>query len=83
MKCAIYKSQRRANTYLFVQQENEFKLVPQALLSLLGRLEFVMTLELTPARALAQADSREVIQQLQEQGYYLQLPPGEFPSIPS
>lgn len=82
MKCAIYKSYRRVNTYLYVQEENDLARVPQGLLSLLGRLELVMTLELTPERTLAQADPNDVRRQLQEQGYYLQLPPSDSPISP-
>lgn len=83
MKCAIYKSSERARTYLYIQAENDFARVPKALLSLLGQLEFVMTLELTPERTLAQADPNEVRRLLREQGYYLQLPPGDFPTTVS
>lgn len=78
MKCAVYKSRRRANTYLYVEAENDFRRVPHALLRMLGRLELVLTLELDAQRKLAQADPQEVRRQLLEQGYYLQLPPGDF-----
>jgi uncharacterized protein YcgL (UPF0745 family) len=83
MRCAIYKSHRKNNTYLYVEDENDFTRVPASLMGLLGRLELVMTLELTPQRKLAQADPAEVCQQLRTQGYYLQLPPSDFPSVPS
>ncbi len=80
MKCAIYKSRKRANTYLYVTAERDLSCVPKTLLDLLGRLEPVMTLELTPQRTLAQADPAAVCRQLQEQGYFLQLPPGDLPA---
>ena len=83
MKCAIYKSNRKANTYLYVEKENDFTRVPSALMTLLGRLELVMTLDLTPQSKLAQADPAEVCNQLKTQGYYLQLPPSDFAQIPS
>ncbi len=83
MKCAIYKSSRKRNTYLYIEREGEFTRVPQRLLRLLGRLEFVMTLELTPERKLAQADVEEVCAHLRSQGYYLQIPPTDYPSVPS
>ncbi len=83
MRCAIYKSYRKSNTYLYVEKENDFTRVPAGLMALLGRLELVMTLELTPQRKLAQADPAEVCEQLRTQGYYLQLPPSEFPPVPS
>ncbi|HEB98078.1 MAG TPA: YcgL domain-containing protein [Thiotrichales bacterium] len=77
MHCAVYKGHRKPDTYLFVEREDDFSRVPESLLEMLGRLELVMTLELTPDRTLAQADPEQVRQQLKEEGYYLQLPPQE------
>ena len=82
MKCAVYKSRRRADTYLYVEAENDFRRVPQALLRILGTLELVLTLELDGRRTLAQADPQEVQRQLLEQGYYLQLPASDFSAAP-
>jgi uncharacterized protein YcgL (UPF0745 family) len=42
---------------------------------MLGTLEFVMTLELSPERTLAQVDIHQVRTALKEQGYYFQMPP--------
>ena len=83
VKCAVYKSRRRANTYLYIEAENDFRRVPQTLLHMLGTLELVLTLELDARRSLARADPQEVRRQLREHGYYLQLPPGDFPAAPS
>lgn len=74
MKCAIYKSLKKFDTYLYVEREDDFERVPAALRDMLGRLELVMTLELTPDRTLAHADPEQVRRQLREQGYYLQMP---------
>lgn len=73
--CAIYRSLKKFDSYLYVEREGDFTRVPPALLRMLGGLEFVMTLELTPQRKLANADVAQVRRQLSEQGYYLQLPP--------
>src|SRR3569832_2218328 len=51
--CAIYKSLKKFDSYLYVEKEGEFARVPAPLLQMLGRLEFVMTIELTPRRKLA------------------------------
>lgn len=77
MKCAIYKSLKKMDTYLYMERENDFSRVPETLLKLLGQLQLVMNIELTPERNLAQANPEEVRQQLKAQGYYLQLPPKE------
>lgn len=76
--CAIYKSHKKFDSYLYVEKEGDFTRVPPSLLQLLGRLEFVMTLELSPQRKLANADTAQVCRQLKEQGYYLQMPPKTF-----
>lgn len=75
MKCVIYKGDRKQDTYLYIEREGDFSRVPEALLKLLGMLEWVMALELTSDRTLAQADAEQVRRQLKEQGYYLQMPP--------
>ncbi len=74
MKCVIYRSARKQDTYLYIEREDDFERVPEALLKLLGRLEQVMVLELTAERRLAQADIGQVRASLQDQGYYLQMP---------
>ena len=78
--CAVYRSPRKADSYLYITQENEFSSVPPQLMAVFGTPELVMTIELTPERRLAQADVNEVISALQERGYYLQLPPMLYPA---
>ena len=80
MQCVVYKSSRKADTYLYVERENDFSRVPDSLLKLMGEPERVMSLELTPERALARADADEVRAQLRDLGYYLQLPPKAYQS---
>jgi len=75
MQCAIYKGTRKTDHYLCIEQEDDFSRVPQALLDMLGQLELVIGLKLSPERHLAQADVNEVMRQLNEQGYYFQVPP--------
>lgn len=77
MHCVIYKGRKKADTYLYLEREGDFSRVPPALLALLGTLELVLNLELTPQRYLARADVEQVRVQLREQGYFLQMPPRE------
>jgi uncharacterized protein YcgL (UPF0745 family) len=81
-RCFIYKSLRKADAYLYVVEADDFAAVPAALRDMLGRLEFVMELQLTPERKLARADAAQVVDALSGQGYYLQLPPSEPPVEP-
>ncbi len=73
--CYIYKGSREPDTYLFMEKEDDCSMVPDELLSMLGKLELVMELELTQERRLARADVSTVLKSIKDQGYYLQLPP--------
>jgi hypothetical protein len=73
----IYKGTRRAETYLYVPEENNFEQVPQDLLTALGTLELVMQLELHEGRRLARADAKEILKGVSQAGYFLQLAPIE------
>lgn len=75
MHCAIYKGPKKIDHYLYVEREDDFSRVPQALLELLGEPQLVISLELDEGRKLAQADIEQVRQALREQGYYFQMPP--------
>ena len=78
MQCAVYKSNKKADTYIFVEQEGDFERIPESLLKMLGSLELVMTVDLEQRDKLAQADPQQVKASLIEQGYFLQLPPTAY-----
>ena len=82
MQCLVYKSLKQIDYYLYVNKDEELRQVPDALKRLLGRLQKVLELELGNGRALAQADAEEVLQQIRERGYYLQMPPRTGADIP-
>ena len=77
MRTWVYKSSRKQNTYLFIDRENNFDNVPEALISLLGDLSLVIDIVLDSDRKLAQADPAEVMSHIKNQGYFLQLPPSD------
>ena len=70
----IYKSRKKQDTYVYLGKKDDFECLPLELTKLLGKLEFVMTLELDNQRHLAQADVVNVIKDIQNSGYYIQLP---------
>ena len=76
-RCTIYRGSKVAEMYLYVDEQEDLARVPEALLGRFGRLEAVMTLELHPQRRLARADVGAVLQQIESQGFYLQMPPQE------
>ena len=75
MQCVVYKSLRQFDYYLYVREEDDLARVPDGLKQILGVLEKVMDLDLHANRRLAQADAGEVLQQIRQQGYFLQMPP--------
>ena len=78
--CAIYKCSRKEHTYIYINEKDKFDDIPEVLMKTLGSLSFVMELELYPEKHLAQASASEVIEKLNEQGFYLQLPPADYVS---
>lgn len=83
MQCAIYKSRKKQDTYLYVATKDDFSNIPDALLSLLGEPIHIMDLELHPERKLAQEDVAEVLHNLGERGWHLQMPrQDEYLGIP-
>jgi len=75
MKCFVYKSNKKADSYIYIKQKDNFGEIPEQLLQLFGKPEFALEFELTEDRNLALADARQVIQSLSEHGYFLQMPP--------
>jgi hypothetical protein len=61
--------------YLYVDKARGMEDVPAALMERFGEPVEVMLLLLTPQRKLARVDVREVLEKIQEAGFYLQMPP--------
>jgi uncharacterized protein YcgL (UPF0745 family) len=74
---AVYRSLKRADTYLLLPVDDEYDDLPEALRLHFGRAAKSFEFRLTQQRTLAQADPVKVLDALAEQGFYLQLPPGE------
>ena len=75
MLCAIYRSSKRDQTYLYVEKKDDFSRVPEELLQGFGLPQFSMVINLAQRVKLAAADIEKVKKALKEQGYYLQIPP--------
>jgi uncharacterized protein YcgL (UPF0745 family) len=75
MLCAIYKSPKKAQMYLFVKTRDDFSLVPEALMATFGTPTLVTLTNLATKNKLAFADLDKVKKDLLEKGFYLQLPP--------
>lgn len=75
MLCTIYKSSKKELTYLFVNKRDDFSDVPAPLMETFGTPALVTVLNLANKDKLAMADIDKVKANLNEKGFYLQLPP--------
>jgi uncharacterized protein YcgL (UPF0745 family) len=73
--CIVYRASRKDEMYLYVHKDRKLEDIPEALRALTGRLEPVMELELSDRRPLARVDVAQVMRQLADQGFFLQMPP--------
>ena len=73
MFCHIYRSSRKVDTYLYLTDKDDFSIVPEALMTVFGEPEFSFSFNLKADRKLAKEDTDEVLKNLEEQGYHLQL----------
>ena len=73
----VYKTRRKIDMYLYVDDREDLARVPDALLARFGRPELALSLTLSPDRPLARADARDVLCAIRDSGYYLQMPPVE------
>lgn len=73
--CSIYRSPKQEGMYLYVDKKDGLKSVPEPLLKRFGKPELAMTLMLTPEKKLARANVESVLKMIEEQGFYLQMPP--------
>jgi uncharacterized protein YcgL (UPF0745 family) len=75
--CAVYKSTKKADTYLYVPGRDDFSRVPEPLMKMFGTPHFIMIMPIKKDRALGQVDIQTLRDELTKNGFYLQLPPPE------
>lgn len=73
--CAIYKTAKRDGLYLYVKEQDDFSDVPAEVMQQFPVPEHVFDLQLSADRKLAREDVNKVINNLQSQGFHLQMPP--------
>ena len=77
MLTAVYKSKKKADTFLFIEKRDDFSKVPEPLMAMFGQPQYVMIINLAKRTQLGVADLDTLKQSLGDQGYYLQIPPPE------
>ncbi|OUM05390.1 hypothetical protein BW686_21030 [Pseudomonas syringae] len=75
--CSIYRSPKKNEMYLYVLKSDVLKRVPPELLVAFGKPVHAFDLVLSPERTLSREDINLVLENLDSQGYHLQMPPAE------
>jgi uncharacterized protein YcgL (UPF0745 family) len=75
MLAHVYKSLKKADTYVYLAKRDDFDGLPEPVRLQLGKLQFVLEVALVPGRKLALADPEVVRTNLATRGFHLQLPP--------
>jgi len=78
MICYVYRSNRKRDTYLYLTQKDDFSQIPETVMNIFGPPEYSLSFDLHPEKKLAQADPVEVINKLEADGFYLQLPRSDY-----
>lgn len=74
MECQIYKGKRKQEHYLFMPAESSLEDIPEHILEMLGEIQHVMNIDITPATHLAQSKPEAILEMIEEKGFYIQLP---------
>ncbi|GAB3736658.1 YcgL domain-containing protein [Luteimonas pelagia] len=75
MLAYVYKSLKKADTYVYLAAREDFTRLPDALHAQLAPFAFVLEVRLDPGRRLAREDADVVREHLAVRGFHLQLPP--------
>jgi len=75
--CSIYRSLKKNEMYLYVLKSDALERVPESLMAAFGKPHHAFDLVLSPERKLSREDITLVLENLDKQGYHLQMPPAE------
>ena len=73
--CEVFKSPHKDEMYLYVDKKEGLKRVPKELLEIFGKPKSVMTMLIREDKDLARVKSEDVLREIREKGFYLQMPP--------
>lgn len=73
--CYIYRSSKKDELYLFLAKEDDFECVPPEVMNAFGAPKKAMELEVKPGMKMARSNPAEVLANLKERGFHLQMPP--------
>ena len=74
LTCYIYRCSAKADMYIYLAEKDNFDALPDLLSKNLGILELTLELVLDRDKKLACEDPVKVMENLQSQGFHLQMP---------
>lgn len=73
MEVYVYSSSKKRGYYVYLAEKDTFDVIPDNLRSALGELSLAVTFELSPQRKLAQEDPEKVRQNIEMNGFHIQI----------
>jgi uncharacterized protein YcgL (UPF0745 family) len=75
VEVSVYRSLKKAQTYVYLPSDQDYESLPEALIEQFGDAVLFLTFELHEKKKLAQVEAKSVLAALRNQGFFLQLPP--------
>lgn len=74
MQVTVYRSSVKDGMYVYLGTETSLDTLPTPVLKQLGAPEKALEFDLDENRQLPNADTKEVLEQIDSQGFYIQMP---------
>ena len=74
MNCYIYRSLKKKGLYVYLPEKDKFSVIPENIQKSIGDLEFSFELELHRDRKMARENPVDVINNIKNNGFHLQMP---------
>jgi len=74
MQVVVYRSSVKEGMYLYTNAETSLDSIPAPVMKQLGVPEKALEFDLTETRELPNADAKEVLATIANQGFYIQMP---------
>lgn len=74
MQITVYRSSVKEGLYIYLGVETPLDDLPAPVMKQLGEPERALEFDLTATRQLPNADAKEVLASIENQGFYIQMP---------
>ncbi len=73
MDVFVYSSSKKSGCYVYLPEKDAFDAIPASIRPALGELNFALQFNLAERRKLATEDPQQVLKNLEQQGFHLQI----------